>query len=837
MEIVCITDVDDLVQNYHDLDHRKVMEEVKQASNRMVNSAKLFTFSFKLLEELDLEENDELKTFYYADVVIVDWSKSIKLSSLSYYLGCRHNIGMNQNIILCNNLDDEVTLRLKWSCDDSITFISYKLADCGTCFITNPPYYGNDESTKSVAVTLEKLFKDVEIQSKVHINKKFLSDSGEVLREKLLILRKRLKDPCVTVDVLHKMMEAFRDVQDHEGMVQLVEDIQAISDKRHFTQTPLLQYLYSFALHRSNKPGYRQKALLVIEHALEKNNSFLPDLICLYGRIYKDKFVESIFEDRTALQHAIKWYRKAFKIQPNLHAGINLATLLLVAGNEFSKSEELQHIDIFLSNCIGKRGNLTSINDYWVVATYFEMNVLTENYSKAMKAAECMFKLKPLIWYYKSTVENITLICKFRKKSGEIIALEKYLKYWMKYFIDATKQEIDSDICNFPVIVLESSKVYLPSYVKVNLEIDNNSISLDKQCTKDCTLMQSCLFSGSAIRSVSICKIDERCLFLCVNTNDSFQMYFSSSLCRQRFYDLVKNMIDNDEGIATNLNEELHNEEFAYEFDGYNTKKILGHGSYGRVYAAFDCNTKVQIAVKEISETNFVPVHEEVQLHSQLCHQNIVRYLGSISVGGYLKIFMEQVPESLSSLLQLKWGPLKKNERVISFYTKQILEGLKYLHDQKIIHRDIKGDNILINTFNGIAKISDFGISKRLSELCPIARSVMGTIEYMAPEVINNEPNGYGTPADIWSLGCTVVEMATGKVPYTELGSRAAITYSVGKYKRHPNIPVELNDQAYRFILRCFTPDQNQRATATDLLKDLFISKYRVCQVQVATKL
>lgn len=99
---------------------------------------------------------------------------------------------------------------------------------------------------------------------------------------------------------------------------------------------------------RSNKPGYRQKALLVIENALEKNKSFLPELICLYARIYKDKFVESIFEDRTALQHAINWYRKAFKIQPNLHAGINLATLLLVAGNEFSKSEELQHIGSYM---------------------------------------------------------------------------------------------------------------------------------------------------------------------------------------------------------------------------------------------------------------------------------------------------------------------------------------------------------------------------------------------------------------------------------------------------------------------------------------------------------
>ncbi|KAK6130340.1 hypothetical protein DH2020_035932 [Rehmannia glutinosa] len=158
-------------------------------------------------------------------------------------------------------------------------------------------------------------------------------------------------------------------------------------------------------------------------------------------------------------------------------------------------------------------------------------------------------------------------------------------------------------------------------------------------------------------------------------------------------------------------------------------------------------------------------LEKEVNLLKNLSHPNIVRYLGTAREEDSLNILLEFVPGgSISSLLG-KFGSFP--ESVIRMYTKQLLLGLEYLHKNKIMHRDIKGANILVDN-KGCIKLADFGASKKVEALATItgAKSMKGTPYWMAPEVIVQSGHSYS--ADIWSVGCTVIEMATGKAPWSQ---------------------------------------------------------------------
>ncbi|KAL6503445.1 hypothetical protein OROGR_025368 [Orobanche gracilis] len=259
--------------------------------------------------------------------------------------------------------------------------------------------------------------------------------------------------------------------------------------------------------------------------------------------------------------------------------------------------------------------------------------------------------------------------------------------------------------------------------------------------------------------------------------------------------------------------------------------ELIGCGAFGRVHMGMNLDSGELIAVKEVAiATNSTSkktqeyineLEKEVNLLKNLSHPNIVRYLGIAREDDSLNILLEFVPGgSISSLLG-KFGSFP--ESVIRMYTKQLLIGLEYLHENKIMHRDIKGANILVDN-KACIKLADFGASKKVEALATVtgAKSMKGTPYWMAPEVIVQSGHSYS--ADIWSVGCTVIEMATGKAPWSQQYQEVAALFHIGTTKSHPPIPEHLSIDAKDFLLKCLQKEPDRRPTASELLKHPFVN-------------
>ncbi|KAI0079916.1 Pkinase-domain-containing protein [Panus rudis PR-1116 ss-1] len=261
---------------------------------------------------------------------------------------------------------------------------------------------------------------------------------------------------------------------------------------------------------------------------------------------------------------------------------------------------------------------------------------------------------------------------------------------------------------------------------------------------------------------------------------------------------------------------------------------LIGAGSFGKVYLGIDTSSGVLMAVKQVElPTGSAPNEErkksmlsalerEIELLKDLHHENIVQYLSSNFDDEYLNIFLEYVPGgSVTSLLR-NYGAFE--EPLVRNWVRQILTGLNYLHERDIIHRDIKGANMLVDNKGGI-KISDFGISKKVEDnLMPGNRahrpSLQGSVFWMAPEVVKQ--TAYTKKADIWSIGCLVVEMLTGEHPWAQLTQMQAI-FKIGSSAK-PTLPPDISPEAEDFLNRTFDLDHEARPSAADLLNHPWIT-------------
>eukprot|EP01122_Echinamoeba_exundans_P011887 TRINITY_DN4866_c0_g1_i1.p1 TRINITY_DN4866_c0_g1~~TRINITY_DN4866_c0_g1_i1.p1 ORF type:complete len:807 (+),score=191.51 TRINITY_DN4866_c0_g1_i1:192-2612(+) len=253
----------------------------------------------------------------------------------------------------------------------------------------------------------------------------------------------------------------------------------------------------------------------------------------------------------------------------------------------------------------------------------------------------------------------------------------------------------------------------------------------------------------------------------------------------------------------------------------------LGKGSFGTVWAGV-LNGR-QIALKQISLDDLPKdkkaqlrqqVKKELELVKPLRHDGILRYYGMFfsKERQEASLVMELVDGvSLSDLIAFQ---TKLPEKLAALILRQVVDSLEYLHGNFIIHRDLKPDNILMDS-SGRSKLIDFGCAASvIPEQVMKRRSTVGTPWYCSPEVVNCDE--YDFRADIWSVGCSAIELVTGKPPYDDLNDIACL-FKMAE-GAPPPLPDGISEECRDFLVQTLRPDPRERPDASTLLSHPFLA-------------
>uniref|UniRef100_A0A1I8IG81 non-specific serine/threonine protein kinase n=1 Tax=Macrostomum lignano TaxID=282301 RepID=A0A1I8IG81_9PLAT len=279
----------------------------------------------------------------------------------------------------------------------------------------------------------------------------------------------------------------------------------------------------------------------------------------------------------------------------------------------------------------------------------------------------------------------------------------------------------------------------------------------------------------------------------------------------------------------------------------YSMQKLLGTGATSKVYRAIcPARNNAEIAIKVVnldsSSVSMDELHRETQGMKKLRHENIVAYYGSFIEDKFLFILMDLCERSLLDVINkvkvarsIAHGVFE--EHTIATIVREVLKGLQYIHENGLVHRDIKCGNILLKN-DGSVQIADFGVTAFINtnpltglSVNPVSRhTFVGTPCWMAPEVMEQRQYGYTTKADIWSLGITALELVTGSAPYAKFPPLKVIILTLNNDP--PNLAsVEEKPGQYsayghkfrKFVSACLVRNDSERPSAKQMLQHPFI--------------
>lgn len=257
---------------------------------------------------------------------------------------------------------------------------------------------------------------------------------------------------------------------------------------------------------------------------------------------------------------------------------------------------------------------------------------------------------------------------------------------------------------------------------------------------------------------------------------------------------------------------------------------LIGSGTYGEVYEAFDTDTKEKVALKRIklNEKEGMPgtALREISILKKLNHRNIMTLMTIIHTDTLLTMVFPFVDFELK-----KYIGMHSNENIMGLIN-QLICGVHYLHSVNVIHRDLKPQNILV-TKDGVLKIADFGLSRSLEIRVPPYSSEVVTLWYRSPELLMGSTS-YKFYVDIWSLGCIIYEMITLEplFPGESKENQLAIIRRKAGVRRSLRSTIELRMNVPEFVIeiivRCLDLDYSQRITSDEIM-NILEKEYKIC--------